>query len=46
MLFLPVQRRDPLHLPLCQRKVKKGEILRKVPEAEILDALMEEIEKL
>lgn len=27
MLFLPVQRRDPLHLPLCQRKVKKGEIL-------------------
>ena len=27
MFFLPVQRRDPLHLPLCQRKVKKGEIL-------------------
>ncbi len=30
----------------CGVLFKKGEILRKVPEAEILDALMEEIEKL
>ena len=30
----------------CGLIFKKGEIVRKVPESELLDALMEEIEKL